>query len=66
MRAFNAFQIVCAFVGWPFLIQFLSKCADDAAFRGAGAAFWAACACYIVAFFLMIVAVYESIGKWDK
>jgi hypothetical protein len=62
MRLFNSFQIVAAFVGWPFLIAWLS----DADFRGASVAFYAACACYVVAFFAMVGAVFEAIGQWEK
>jgi hypothetical protein len=61
MKVFNSFQIVGAFVGWPFLISWLS----DATFRGAGIAFYSACAFYVVAFFAMVAAVYTSIEKWD-
>lgn len=62
MNLFNSFQIVVAFVAWPFLIQWLG----DAEFRGAGAAFYAAAVCYIVAFFCMVACVYHSIEtKWN-
>ena len=64
MIVFNAFQIVIAFVAWPFLIQWL----NEATFRGAGAAFWAAIVCYVVAFFCMVASVAHSLdstkGRW--
>jgi hypothetical protein len=59
MKFFNAFQIVAAFVAWPFLISWLTT----AEFRGAGVAFYAACALYVVAFGLMTISVAESIDK---
>jgi hypothetical protein len=59
MRLFNSFQIVAAFVAWPFLISWLS----EAQFRGAPVAFYAACALYVVAFFAMVGAVFVSIEK---
>ena len=59
MRLFNAFQIVAAFVAWPFLIHWLS----DASFRGAPVAFYASCALYVVAFFVMVGCVYDSIDN---
>ncbi len=59
MRVFNSFQITAAFVAWPFLIAWL----DDATFRGAAVAFWAAIALYIVAFCAMVGSVYDSIGE---
>lgn len=43
---FNSFQIVAAFVAWPFLISWLA----DQAFRGAGAAYWLSLAMYVVLF----------------
>lgn len=60
MRLFNSFQIVAAFVAWPFLIAWL----PSATFKGADVAFYAACVLYIVAFAAMVVSVYESLGKW--
>lgn len=60
MRLFNSFQIVAAFVAWPFLISWLS----DAEFRGAAVAFYAACALYVVAFGAMVGAVFTSLEKW--
>lgn len=62
MQAFNSFQIVAAFVAWPFLIAWL----QDATFRGAPVAFYAACALYVVAFFAMVFCVYEKLGKEEK
>lgn len=62
MRAFNSFQIVAAFVAWPFLIAWL----QDATFRGAPVAFYAACALYVVAFFAMVFCVYKKLGKEEK
>lgn len=59
MRLFNSFQIVGAFVAWPFLIQWLS----DAGFRGAGAAFYSAIVLYIVAFFAMVASVYFNLSE---
>lgn len=61
MKLFNSFQIVCAFVAWPFLIAWLHDAPD---FTGASVAFFAACAVYIVAFFVMIGAVYTSLDTW--
>jgi len=61
MKLFNSFQIVGAFVGFPFLISWLS----DAAFKGASVAFYAACAMYVVSFFAMVGSVYHSIAEWD-
>jgi hypothetical protein len=62
MRAFNSFQIVAAFVAWPFLIAWL----QDATFRGAPVAFYAACALYVVAFFAMVACVYDKLGDDKK
>lgn len=59
MRLFNSFQITAAFVAWPFLINWLT----EAAFRGAGVAFFAACALYIVAFGAMVGCVYDCAGR---
>lgn len=59
LRIFNSFQIVAAFVAWPFLIAWL----QDATFRGAPVAFYASCALYIVAFFAMVACVYDKLGK---
>ena len=59
MVFFNAFQIVAAFVAWPFLVAWL----NDAAFRGAPVAFYFACALYVVAFFCMVASVADSIEK---
>jgi hypothetical protein len=59
MRLFNSFQITAAFVAWPFLIAWI----DDATFRGATVAFWAAIALYVIAFGAMVGAVYTAAGK---
>ena len=59
MRTFNAFQIVAAFLGWPFLIQYLS----DATFRGNSVAFYASAAFYVVAFFYMVGCVRSVMEK---
>jgi len=59
MKTFNSFQIVAAFTAWPFLIAWL----DEAAFRGASVAFWAAIALYVVAFFMMVGSVYYSLDR---
>ncbi len=61
MRLFNSFQIVAAFVAWPFGIAWLS----GADFRGATPAFYAACALYVVAFGAMVVSVYHSLDEFD-
>lgn len=58
MKIFNAFQIVIAFVAWPFLISWLS----GTDFHGAGVAFYSACACYVVAVGAMIASVYHSLS----
>jgi len=58
MRLFNAFQLTVAFVAWPFLITWLA----EAQFKGATAAFYAACACYVLAFGFMLMSVYQSLG----
>lgn len=59
MKTFNSFQIVAAFLGWPFLIQFLST----ATFRGNTVAFYAACAIYVLAFFFMVGCVRLAMNK---
>lgn len=59
LKAFNSFQIVAAFVAWPFLISWLST----ASFQGATAAFYAACALYCIAFGFMIACVATTIDK---
>lgn len=61
MNLFNSFQIVGAFVAWPFLVQWLS----EASFRGASVAFYAACALYVVAFGAMVMSVYSNISRKD-
>lgn len=63
MRLFNSFQIVAAFVAWPFGIAWISNHQD---FLGASAAFYAACALYVVAFGAMVGSVYHSVSEWDK
>ena len=60
MRLFNSFQITAAFVAWPFGIAWLS----NAQFAGAAAAFYAACALYVIAFGAMVGAVYTSTEDW--
>lgn len=59
MKLFNSFQIVAAFVAWPFFIQWLS----DATFRGASAAFFASCALYVIAFGAMVSSVYFNVSR---
>jgi hypothetical protein len=59
LKIFNSFQIVAAFVAWPFLISYLS----GATFQGATAAFYAACALYVIAFAAMVACVTTSIDK---
>ena len=61
MKLFNAFQIVAAFVAWPFLVVWLA----NADFRGVGAAFAASCVLYILAFFAMVQCVYCSMKEID-
>ena len=60
MRLFNSFQITAAFVAWPFLVSWL----QDATFRGALVAFYAACAFYVVAFAAMVASVYRSMEEF--
>jgi hypothetical protein len=55
MKVFSAFQLVCLFVVWPLLIQWLS----GATFAGAGAAFYTAIAVYVVMFFVAVGVVAE-------
>jgi hypothetical protein len=57
LKAFNSFQLVVAFAAFPFAISWLA----DATFRGAGVAFYVACAAYVVSFAVMVGCVYESI-----
>lgn len=59
MRLFNSFQIVAMFVGWPFLMNWLTK----EPFQGATIAFYGACALYLVMFGFAVAAFYELIGK---
>lgn len=61
MRTFNAFQIVAAFLGWPFLIQWLS----GQTFKGNGVAFYSALVFYFVAFLYMVGCVRIAMYK-DK
>jgi len=61
MRLFNSLQIAIIFAAWPFIISWIA----DAEFKGATAAFYAACGAYIVAFFCMVGCVYDTLGK-DK
>lgn len=56
MRLFNAFQLVAAFVAWPFLVAWLA----NADFRGAQVATFGAGAAYVVAFGCMVATVYEA------
>jgi len=60
MRLFNSFQIVAAFVAWPFGIAWLS----GQQFMGAYPAFFAACALYVIAFGAMVGAVYTATDDW--
>lgn len=59
MKVFNSLQLTGAFVAWPFLISWLA----DAQFRGAGVAFYAACAAYVIAFGAMTFCVHEQMEK---
>ena len=59
LKIFNSFQIVAAFVAWPFLISYLS----GATFQGATSAFYAACALYVIAFGAMVVCVASTIDE---
>lgn len=59
MKLFNSFQIVVAFVAFPYLVDYLS----DATFRGAGVAFYSACVCYLIAFGAMVASVRHSIDE---
>lgn len=59
LKAFNSFQIVVAYVAWPFLISWLA----DAAFKGANVAFYAACIAYVIASFAMVGCVYNTLDK---
>ena len=62
MRLFNSFQIVAAFVAWPFGIAWLYEQAD--AFPGAPVATFAACTLYVVAFSAMVASVFTSTEEW--
>jgi hypothetical protein len=57
MKAFNSFQLTFMFAAFPFLLDYL----QDATFRGAGPAFYCACAAYVVGFIGMCTAVYENL-----
>jgi hypothetical protein len=57
MKLFNSFQIVAAFVAWPFLVAWLAT----ADFPGNFVAFVAASALYVVAFVAMVSCVAHSI-----
>ena len=57
MRVFNSFQLVAAYVAWPFAIQWIAA----SEFKGATAAFYAACAGYVVATWFMVFSVYSTI-----
>lgn len=59
MKLFNSFQVTAAFAAWPFGIAWL----QDASFRGSQAAFYAACALYVVAFGAMVVCVRNNIDE---
>lgn len=60
MILFNSFQITAMFVAWPFLIAWL----QEANFQGASAAYYAACALYLVAFGAMVFCVANTLdGK---
>ena len=61
MRLFNSFQIVAAFVAWPFGIAWLNNHQD---FTGASAAFFAACALYVVAFGAMVGCVWHTTDEF--
>lgn len=57
MRVFNAFQITAMFAASPFLIAYL----EDATFKGAIPAFYAACIAYTVGFIAMCGATYGGL-----
>ncbi len=59
MKLFNAFQAVLMFVAWPFLVQWLNQ--QD--FSGASAAFYGACALYVVGFVIMTVCVRHAMDS---
>jgi hypothetical protein len=62
MRLFNSFQIVAAFVAWPFGIAWLY----EQTFRGSTPALVAACALYVIAFGAMVASVYTSTSSWER
>jgi len=61
MKLFNAFQCVVMYASLPFVIGWL----DNATFRLAGPAFWAAIAIYVVSSFCMVGAVYDTFKRMD-
>lgn len=60
MHLFNSFQIVAAFVAWPFGISYLFSLPP---FPGQTAAIVAACGLYVIAFGAMVAAVYDSTSR---
>lgn len=62
LMVFNAFQIVAGFVAWPFLIAWLST----AEFKGSTPALIAACALYVVAFWMMTAMVADTLDHERK
>ena len=56
MKYFNAFQIVAAFVAWPYLVAWLAT----ADFPFSEVAVCCTLAIYVVAFFFMFVAVVDK------
>ena len=60
MRLFNSFQIVAAFVAWPFGIAWLSS----QGFPGHTPAMIAACGLYVIAYGAMVAAVYSATEEW--
>ncbi len=63
MKTFNALQIVCAFMAWPYGIAWLS----EATFKGNTPAFYMACAVYIISTAFMVGSVRDSMrsdGPW--
>lgn len=60
MKYFNALQLVILFILFPFMIQWL----DKAEFRGAAAAFYSACAIYLVQIFFSVCAYAKFLEDW--
>lgn len=60
MRYFNSLQLVILFIIFPFLIQYL----DKAEFRGAAAAFYSACAIYMVQIFFTVCSYAKLLEDW--